>query len=212
MRPWEPHTKLHDWSGDVSCVPHIREQRGAGHQEITESPLQVLDSILTQDWNQKTSGCQENPRKLPVGVSLSLLCCGSISSGSPCGSPAPLPGRRFSGPWTMGELISGFLSRPKSPLGIGHSSGNPHVPWCCSSCSRLWLISRPWKFSLCTDLIQKVLFISQSYHSLSLFFLLTFLHLTEFNCLVCSLFTSQIRVVYTTRVLVSHSPSRCVPP
>lgn len=60
----------------------------------------------------------------------------------------------------MGELISGFLGRPKNPLGIGHS-GNPHVPWCCSSCSRLWLISGPWKFSLCTDLIQKVLFISQ---------------------------------------------------
>lgn len=47
-----------------------------------------------------------------------------------------------------GELISGFLKRPQIPLGTGYSSGNPHVPCCCSSCSSLWLITGSGKFSL----------------------------------------------------------------
>lgn len=79
--------------------------------------------------------------------------------------------------------------------------------WCCSSCSRLWLIIAPWKFSLCTDLLQKLLFISWPYHSFSHLLLLTFLHLTELNCLVCSLFTSQIP--YTPHMLLSLSFPVC---
>lgn len=33
----ESHRLNCDWSGDTSCVPQVREQRGAGHQEITEA-------------------------------------------------------------------------------------------------------------------------------------------------------------------------------
>lgn len=108
-----------------------------------------------------------------------------------------------------GELISGFLKRPQIPLGTGYSSGNPHVPCCCSSCSSLWLITAQGNF-LCIDLIKKLFFISWPYHSFSHLFLLTFLHLTELNCLVCSVFITDPSSA--DHACFSHSPSQCAPP
>lgn len=116
-KPSKPHSELCDLSSNIKCVPHLRKQRGPGHQKITEAfSMFRFSPWHTQDWNQKTSRCLlGQPREIACGCLAFSHCWGSILSSSPCGSPAPLPGRRCSCPWTMWELLTWFLKHPKSP-------------------------------------------------------------------------------------------------
>lgn len=170
--------------------------------------LHVWVFTLTQDWNQKTSRCLlGQAREIACGCLAFSRCCGSILSSSPCGSPAPLPGRRCSCPWTVWELLTWFLKHPKSPELV--------TPVETHLCLGAAPVAAGWGWSLAHGSFLSLQIWSEKCFSFPdhtthflICFLLTFLYLTEFIRLVCPLFTSQFPVVYTTSL--SYPTTQCL--
>lgn len=108
-KPSEPHTKLRDLLRDVKCVPHLRKQRGAGHQEITEGLSMFRISWIRRHLAPRTTqgDCLLLSRCLP----LLWLCIIQQPLWQPRSTARQ---ERCSCPWTMCELLPQFLKEPKS--------------------------------------------------------------------------------------------------